>query len=243
MRSQSSLKAPAVAALLAILTGCGGNGTAEPSASTASASSSPEPDATATPFPDRSEPIAVEPGTYRVARSAWSVAGFTVTFPEGWTVQYGHVYASKPDEDDEFGFYAVVVDAIYADACEGETGEVMQVGPTVDDLAAALLRQPGAMTSGPIDTSLGGYPAARIDFTIPEGFDLEPCSLGEIGLQIWYSPPADKYFVLLPDGFASAYIVDVAGQRQVFLTQHRSSTSDEDVQELRAILDSISLEP
>ena len=63
-----------------------------------------------------------------------------------------------------------------------------------------------------------------------------------IGLQIWYSAPADKYFVLLADGIASVYVVDVDGQRQVFLTQYRSATSDEDVRELQTILDSIHLE-
>jgi hypothetical protein len=35
------------------------------------------------------------------------------------------------------------------------------------------------------------------------------------------------------------YIVDVDGQRQVFVTQYLSTTSDEDRAELQAILDSI----
>ena len=68
------------------------------------------------------------------------------------------------------------------------------------------------------------------------------CRLEGAGLQIWYSPPADKYFVLLPDGKASAYIVDVDGQRQVFLTQYRSETSHDDLRELKTILDSIQIE-
>jgi hypothetical protein len=38
------------------------------------------------------------------------------------------------------------------------------------------------------------------------------------------------------------YIVDVDGQRQVFLTQYRSATSDLDVRELQTILDSIHIE-
>jgi len=37
-------------------------------------------------------------------------------------------------------------------------------------------------------------------------------------------------------------VVEVDGQRQVFLTQYRSATSDEDVRELQAILDSIHIE-
>jgi hypothetical protein len=74
------------------------------------------------------DPIAVDAGTYRIARSAWSLADFTVTFPEGWTVQSGYVFAAHPDADDELGFYAVVVDEVYADACDGETGELMEFG-------------------------------------------------------------------------------------------------------------------
>ena len=38
------------------------------------------------------------------------------------------------------------------------------------------------------------------------------------------------------------YIVDVDGQRQVFLTQHGSATSDKDLRELRGVLDSIQIE-
>ena len=237
-------RALAMAAVLSVvLAGCGGSGTVEPRASAPSATPSPMPDEATTPFPYSTEPVAVEPGTYEIQSSAWSVTDFTVTFPEDWTVQYGNVYASNTDEDDEFGFYAVVVDGIYADACDGETGHVMDVGPSVDDLATALLQQPGPMASGPVETTLGGHPATRIDLTIPEGFDLEACSFGGIGLQIWYSPPpADQYFVLLADGIASVYIVDVDGQRQVFLTQLRSVTSDDDIAELQSVLDSVQLE-
>lgn len=230
------------AVLLVVVAGCGGSGTAEPRASVPAATPSSTPDAAATPFPDRTEPVAIEPGTYRIASSAWSDTDFSVTFPEGWTVQHGHVYASNSDEDDEFGFYAVVVGDIFADACEGETGGLTEIGPSVDDLAEALLRQPGPTASDPVDVALGGYQGTRIDLIIPEGLDLEACSFEGIGLQVWYSAPADKYFVLLADATARVYIVDVDGQRQVFLAQHRSATSDDDLEELESVLDSIRFE-
>ena len=88
-------RALAVAVLLAALTGCGGDVTGEPQASTPSSIPSPTLGATATPFPYSTEPIAVEPGIYRIPRSAWSVADFTVTVPEGWTAQYGHVLSQE----------------------------------------------------------------------------------------------------------------------------------------------------
>jgi hypothetical protein len=227
--------------LMVVATGCAGDVTEQPRASTMSATS-PTADPEVSTFPETDDPTPVEAGTYRIARSPWSVADFTVTFPEGWTVQYGHVYAAQTDTDAESGFYAVVVDQIYADACEGENGDLKKFGPGVDDLAAALLEQPGPKATGPVETTLGGYPATRIDFTIPEDLDLTTCSFGEIGIQIWYSPPADKYFVLLPGANASAYIVDIDGRRQVFLTQSGPGASDADVRELQTVLDSIRIE-
>ena len=214
-----------------------GSGTAEPSTRSASVSGP-----TTEPLPSSEDPIPFEPGTYRISKSAWSVVDFTVTFPEGWTVQYGHVYSKHPDEGDEFGFYAIALDEIYADACDGSEGELVDVGSSVDDLAAALLQQAASLASQPVDTTLGGYPATRIDLTVPEGFDLKGCNLKRIGLQIWYSAPADKYLVLLADGVVSVYIVDVGGRREVFLTQNRSATSGEDLRELKAVLDSIHIE-
>jgi hypothetical protein len=206
-------------------------------------SHSPTADATGTAFPVSDDPLPVEPGTYRIPRSAWSVADLRVTFPEGWTVQYGHVFAGNPDQDDEFGFYPVVVDAIWPEACAGsDSGDPMVVGPSVDDLAAALLKQPGPTASDPVETTLGGYPATRIDLIVPEGFALDACNAAGIGLQIWYSPAADKNFVLVADGTASVYILDVDGERQVFLVQHGSTTSSEDLAELQAVLDSIRIE-
>ena len=246
-----------VAALLAVVTGCAGGVVSGPPALIPSATPSAAAGVTATPLgkpsldagasstqlPYSAEPVAIEAGIYRIPSSAWSVADFTVTFPDGWSVQYGHVYHAVPDTPGELEFYAVVVDGIYADACEGSNGELMEVGPTVDDLAGALLQQLGPETKGPIDTTLGGYPAVRIDLKVAQGFDLEACNMGGIGLQIWYSQPADKYFVLLFDGTAHVYIVDVDGERQVFMTQVRSATTDEHVAELEAVVDSIDIEP
>ena len=234
-------RAFAVTVLLAVLTACAGGGSGERRASTLSTMPFPAPAATTTPFVYSEGPIAIDPGTYRVPKSEWSVRDLTVTFPAGWAVQYGHVYLKHADTDDELGFYAVPVDAIYEDACAGSNGKLVRVGPSVDDLAAALLEQRGPKVSEPVETTLAGYPATRIDLTVPADLDLKPCNLESIGLQIWYSAPADKYFVLLPDMVMSVYIVDVDGQRQVFLAGG-SVASDEDVAQLQAILGSIRIE-
>jgi hypothetical protein len=184
--------------------------------------------------------VAIEPGTYLIPRSPWSVADFTVTFPAGWAVQYGHAYGSNADQADELGFNAVVVDEIYTDSCATEDETTRPVGPGVDDLITALRHQAGgAAVSKPVSTTLGGYPATRVDLRIPKHVDVAKCRMAPDGLQIWYSKPADKYFVLLHDGTASVYVIDVDGQRQVFLTQVGDSASADDRAELQDVLDSI----
>jgi hypothetical protein len=115
------------------------------------------------------------------------------------------------------------------------------VGPSVEDLVAALSAQPGPAISGPVDTTLGGYPAKRLELKVPDGFDVSGCRMRP-HLQIWYSRPADKYFVLLGDGTAHVYVMDINGQRQVFVTQYRAGSSVDDIAEMQAIVDSIEIE-
>jgi len=183
----------------------------------------------------------VEPGTYHIPSFAWSIAGITMTVPQGWEAQYGSPGAIKQsDQPGELSFYFVIVDAIYSDPCEGE-GELIEVGPNVDDLTEALVEQPVTVATEPVDTTLGGLPAKRIELTVPDDLDPAACRMGD-HLQIWYSPPADKYFVLLGDGTASVYILDVKGERQVFLTQYRAGATADDISEMQTIIESITID-
>lgn len=183
---------------------------------------------------------AIEPGRYRIPKSEWSAADFTVTFPDGWTVQYGHVYHQNDKHGETAEFYAIDLDEVYTDSCHGE-GIPRPLGPGVDGLVTALLEQKGTVASEPVETTVGGHPVTRIDVEIPKRLDLADCRLaddGILGLQLWYSAPADKYFVLQPTGVASIYALDVDGDRQVFLTQQFSPTPEERA-EVRGVLESI----
>jgi hypothetical protein len=177
-------------------------------------------------------------GTYRVPASAWSVAEFTLWFPEGWMVQYGHIYSTNENTAQEVVLHPVVVDEIFTHACVGEAVP-RSVGPQVMDLVDALAAQPGPQVSDPVETTLGGYPAWRLDLTVPPDLDLTTCRIGENGLQVWYSARSDDNLVVVPDGTVRVYVVDVDGVRQVFITQHRDAALEEDLGELTSILDSI----
>ena len=259
-------RALTMAVLLAVLTGCGGGGAGESRAPTPSATSSPAQDATgsqqatttstALPSIPLEEGPPLEPGTYRVSSAGrtgsdpllWSIVDYTITIPEGWNGHTGH-YLSKYEDVDEtrgLGIYPVLVDEIYADSCEGERGRTVAVGPEVNDLVDALLAQPGGtVATEPVQTTIGGRPATRVDLEVRKGADLRSCLLadyGPPGLQIWFSDPSDKYFVLMPGYTAGVYVVDVDGERQVFLTQHGPAASEEDLRELKSMLDSIRID-
>lgn len=192
-----------------------------------------------TPPPMPSGDTAIDPGTYRVPRSTWSAAEYTVSFPAGWTLQEGHLFSRHPADDHEFGYRTVVVDGIYSDSCTGDAGAVRPVGPSSADLVAALLAQPGTDATGPVATTLGGRPATRIDLRVPKDLNLATCTHKGLGLQIWHSTPADDYLVVLPDGTASVYVLDVDGKRTVFITQVRAATSTAERAELQTVLASI----
>jgi hypothetical protein len=186
----------------------------------------------------------VEAGTYRIPASAWSVADVTMTLPEGWETQLDYPGAFKaPDGHTEFFF--VLVDSVYSDPCVGSGGEpgIEEVGPGVDDLAQALLAQPHTVATGPVETTLGGLPAQRIDLTMEDDPETATCNSQVPGnLQIWHSRPTDSYFVLLGDGNASVYILEVNGERQVLLTQHQAEATDEELDQLQAIIESIEID-
>lgn len=253
-------RALALVVLLAVLTGCGGDVTGDPEGSTSPATtSSPSTTTSSTPpeIPLDDGPR-LDPGTYRVSSEGqydgpdappllWSIVDYTITIPEGWKGHSGH-YLSKYEDVDEIrglSIYPVLVDEIYADPCEGERGRTVAVGPEVNDLVDALLAQPGTVATEPMQTTIGGRPATRVDLEVRKGADLSSCFLadyGPPGLQIWFSDPSDKYFVLMPGYTAGVYVVDVDGERQVFLTQHGPAASDEDLGELRSMLDSIRID-
>jgi hypothetical protein len=197
------------------------------------------PPPTIPPATDPTDPTPVLAGRYLLPESGWSMSDVIVTLPADWTVQYGHVLSKNADKPSEVSIYPVLVDEIFADPCAGDVGEVVAVGED-EDLVAALLGQPGGLASRPVETKIDGYPAQRVDMSIPSEADIGGCSYADIGLQIWHSDSADKYFVLELGARASVYVVDVDGRRQVILTQQKPA-APEDVRELEGLLDSIDL--
>ena len=121
---------------------------------------------------------------------------------------------------------------MYSDPCQWQ-GSLLSpaVGPTVDDPATALVAQKGRNATAPTDVMLGGYPAKRVELSIPADLDRATCDEGVI--RTWVAPGEDAAHST-PDtedlGMHSGqlnvvYIVDFNGDRLIIDTWHKLGTS------------------
>ena len=198
----------------------------------------PSPTSTATYLP-MGGPL--EPGRYYFLSRTNRI---TLTLPGGWISDTQGV-AKHRDQAGEVGLGVVQPDPVthvYADACHS-AGTLREVGPSVEDLTAALMEQKGSTFSAPVDVTLGGYPAKRMVLTAPNARDTATCRIG--GLQIWANESETSFLALAagPPGSLTLYIVDINGDRQVIGSPQRTDASSEDVAELADIISSLRIEP
>jgi hypothetical protein len=220
----------AATALVLGLSGCGAS--SEPQ----SRPTTSPPAQTALPVTD--EPTPIEPGRYRLPRDPWAVTDYSVTIPAGWTLQYGHVFAKHPDTAAEYGFYGVTVDEVFSHPCVGDS-PTTPVAPGLEALVTALRTLHGPVLSDPVETTLGGRRAIRVDVATPKRWTACPNLDDGVGLRIWLSVPADKNLLVEPGTVKTLYLVEVPTGRQVFVTGAAQQTPAAERAELPAVLDSI----
>jgi hypothetical protein len=138
-----------------------------------------------------------------------------------------------------------IVTNLHADPCRWR-GSVLEppVGPTVDDLATALMEQPSQNVSSVSDTSLGGYAGKRVELAIPDDIHPAACDDGDYGR--WYDNDDPSGYGPFTLGIESqrdtAYVIDVEGARWVIDTHVRPGTPESDIAELEQLVASIRFE-
>jgi hypothetical protein len=219
-----------------------------------SSDASPSPSSDASPSPSASPaPIAPTSGSIDPGRYRWMSPGGAVTFvlPDGWTgTDYGivkdmpthleltHYMPGSPDQ----------VTRVYADACKSE-GRLEPVDPLDGNsnlLSAALENQAGteAVTSwfsgpdGVIDPPVG----QMVEIREEPGLDRSTCRYGAEGpLQIWADPAETTFFALAPGHWGLVYIFGQDGTPFVFTADLGPDATDEDADEVSAIVKSFEL--
>ena len=222
-------------------------------ATTTGAGPTPTPSATLTPTQSSlllPATGALEPGTYYYHDPDQGVARFTFTVPEGWATADGGSFVyreSSPRPRDPYAVGEVLltiwtVSHVYTDACHHEA-TLVDAGTTADELASLLVAQKGRVASAATDVTLGGFPAKRIELTVPADLDVAKCDGGFI--KFWPAAGPDESGGLCCTDVGSTdvvYIVDVAGNRFAVVARHQASSSAEELAELEAIVASIMIE-
>jgi hypothetical protein len=217
------------------------------------ASSEPSPTPTVQDVMELADFAPLEPGTYFIDpdddRSTPLRVVYEVTV-EGWSQWIG---AAKFSDRGHVGASITTVTNLVRDGCRDHRPADPRVGPGVDDLATALADlAPFRVTSPPTDVTVYGYRGKHLELTVPdlrvEGEAdhrrFADCLGGD--LHSWIGTPAFGAFYgyNAEPGFTEEFwILDVDGTRVMIAAERSPSSPAEDVSELRAILDSIRIEP
>jgi hypothetical protein len=203
----------------------------------------------AEPFTD------LEPGTYSIDPDLDPSTSLQVTFDvpaEGWTDWIG---AAKFSDAGHVGVSITTVSNLVSHGCRNHAWADPPVGPSVDDLATGLAElAPFRVTSPPQDVSIYGYRGTHLELTVPnlpfegEGDDgiFVGCPNGD--LMSWVAAidtePGDAFYGYTGPGYTEEFwILDVEGTRLMIAAGRSPGSPSEDLEELRAVLDSIRIEP
>jgi hypothetical protein len=219
--------------VICILSGC----------SSAAPAATPTPTRASTASPSgqgaRELPAGVlEPGTYF---GEFEGTRFTFTIPEsGWN-NYPEagccVIYTGGDNDGAIIFFSGDITSLYARACES-SGTKSDFGPTVDDLADALVSLEDFEATEPTDVTLSGFHGKRVALTVPMDVDVTnpDCDNGEYHLN-------EGRYYQAPGQTDDMWILDVDGERMVPTFATTPNTPAEVVEQVEQIRDSLVIEP
>jgi hypothetical protein len=178
----------------------------------------------------------VVPGSYTIADPF--PLQLDLEIGPGWTMWSSGVepatvalYKASPDPPAGLALGFLTVDNVYADPCDVSAGEMNPpVGPAPIDLAEALAAQTGTESADPVPVEIGGYSGVYLDY--------RNTGDGECGnLSRW---PGRQALVGERD---QVWILDVAGTRVVIDAASFDDTSEEDVAEMRTIVEELAIRP
>ena len=193
----------------------------------------PAPTTQATPAPTLS-PLSA--GPLAPGRHAYEGEGVRVvlTVPAGWEGgQFNIAKAPARELPDGTNVMFRQPTSVFADPCAPELS-ADPIGPTVDDLAAALVDLPHVTGATQADATISGFSGKHVSFVVDTtGID---CVMGIYG--------QDAFVRAAENGQRQdLWILDVAGTRLVIDAATFPETSAGDRAEMQAIVDTLLIEP
>jgi hypothetical protein len=190
----------------------------------------------------------LETGTYFIEPDPDSSTRVLFDVPvEGWSMWTGAVKFG------DYGHTAVsiaTVTNLVRHGCRDHRRADPPIGPSVDDLAAALAELPPfEVRSPPKDVSIYGYSGKHLELAVPdlpvegEAEDLLFTDCVDDDLQSWVARRGGAFYGYTAPGYSEEFwILDAEGSRLMIAAQRSPGSPPEDDAELQAILDSIRVE-
>ena len=267
--NDSWAKLPLVAAIvMTIVSGCGSaapGATANPTLSappapTATVISTPSSTPASSPTPSVRDVMKIanfaplEPDSYFIDPDGDASTPLRVMYEipnEGWIQWIG---AAKCSDAGCVGMTITTVSNLVTDGCHDHSWADPPVGPSVDDLAAALADlAPFEVTSPPGEVTMHGYSGKHLEWVVPDlpvevsGDDLRLAGCIEGNLSSWVAfvdtEPGDAFYGYSLGDREEFWILDVEGTRLMISAGRSPDTRPADLIELRTVLDSIRIEP
>jgi hypothetical protein len=196
----------------------------------------------------------LEPGTYFIDPDADPSTPLRVVYEvpaKGWSMWIG---AAKSSEDGHVGVSITTVTNLVDHGCRDHSTADPPVGPSVNDLAAALAHlAPFEVTSPPKDVTAFGHRGKYLALTVPDlrvegqGDDRSFAQCVGGNLKSWIAPEAlggaFYGYNAEPGRIEEFWIIDIEGTRLMIETNRSPDSPRKDVAEMRAILDTIRIEP
>ncbi len=161
----------------------------------------------------------------------------------GW-LSYNDGNVGKPDHNPLMTPWAAT--NLMNDPCHSMSGGEFYppVGPTIDDLASALVQQGAGTASAPTDVTVGGYAAKRLELSLPAGLDIATCEGENPNFGRWAESYVPGLGHLWVNGQRNIlYIVDVDGFRTLIDTVYQPGTTEADLAEAEQLVASMRFEP
>jgi hypothetical protein len=115
----------------------------------------------------------LEGGPYRITNSLFTLRPFTFTVPDGWRHEEDFLNKGDAWEGNGVTMATWVVSHVYRDSCQWE-GTLRQM-TSVAEVVEALTEQTGHESTEPSEATFAGYPATRLELSLPAEADLSGC--------------------------------------------------------------------
>jgi len=179
----------------------------------------------------------LEPGSYLV--EAPFPVNITFSVPPDWKTYAAvdeHLAAVCKGSECELGLAFWVIDNLPIDPCTPSLGEMdPPVGPSADDLAAALVAQDGYEATGPTRVSMSGFEGSYVEL-VGQGIPAGGC----YERQTWTTGP--HFRRSLHQEKDQIWILDIEGTRLVVNAFAIGGVPEGDRSELRAMVESVRIE-